>query len=759
MNKKLIYAVLAVGALLSAACSKYNYTEEKEIRELATSKHDYLVSDGGDACIIPVYATGHVEVSLLEGDVDWARLDQTSFDGDGMVTLEVDLNLGVPRMVNVLLHLPDHDLRDTVRVRQQGKAQSLQCLTPYITVNGAEQKVTVLDISAKNIPAEEIKVELEYSGYYKDWVSSTVVEKGKLTITTEPNTGYVSRRVKCSLYYVDGWGEKIKSDIYLTQSDPDGEVGTDILPVEVQAMATEQGFKVMDDLVIEGIVISDCTSRNMELNPMLDWNVVDTLASVRTAYMQTEDGKYGFRLQFADPAENALRFGTKIRLNLYGCTVSKQLDPARYTISGVSGANLVGAQTGILPVAKMKKISQLTDQDIYTYVTLTGTEFPLKKGTYLDIREVSASDWSANITGGAVFSDTIDGWATLLIDDEGSGIYAPVNIKCNWRRTGTGLPQGAGNTSGVIVSHPMRRLGDAGRYQIRVIDQTGFEMSEQSGYTLHAEWYNGYADRDAYKTKNSKYGFNNLYTVVPSCEILDKPNNSLANGELLCQNYVGDPGRTNHVDGGTYYIKHILSGTEDGNIGAVGLSYLHMPHGFYQWNEDTRQVLRDEAGQVMSNGWELTFNNLDTSASQYVFTFDFAGGYKVASVARLYPAHWCVECSVDKGKTWIPVQKNIHSEEPYVHMRSLPWPKALINGQPYLTAAEAGMGFSQHAFLLPDEVRGLSTFKLRIRPYDEVVTILPFDWQGSTESSHIEYTTTLSGGLRVRFGSLRLYCR
>ena len=105
MKRKLIYAVLAVGTLFSAACSKYNFTEEKEIFELATSQHDYLISDGGDACIIPIYATGHVEVSLLEGNVDWARLDQTSFDGDGMVTVEVDLNLGAPRMVNVLLHL------------------------------------------------------------------------------------------------------------------------------------------------------------------------------------------------------------------------------------------------------------------------------------------------------------------------------------------------------------------------------------------------------------------------------------------------------------------------------------------------------------------------------------------------------------------------------------------------------------------------------------------------------------------------------
>ena len=143
--------------------------------------------------------------------------------------------------------------------------------------------------------AEEITYEVEYAGHGADWVSSVVVEASKVILTTEPNTKYVSRRAKCSLFYVDGWGERIKSDIFITQSDNDGTVGSDILPVEVQAMASEAGFTVLDDLVVEGVIISDCDSRNMELNPMLDYNVVDSLASMRTAYMQSLDGVNGFR--------------------------------------------------------------------------------------------------------------------------------------------------------------------------------------------------------------------------------------------------------------------------------------------------------------------------------------------------------------------------------------------------------------------------------------------------------------------------------
>ena len=755
MNRKLICAFLAVGTILSAACSKYNYSEEKDIKELAVVSDEYLIGDGGDDCIIPVYANGQVHVSLLEGDVEWARLDKDVLDGDGTFILEVDPNTGARRMVNVLLYLEEFDMRDTVCVRQEGKKQTLTCSAPYVMVNGRESVVTELEISAKNVPTEEVTYEIEYAGHGADWVSSVVVETSKVILTTEPNTKYVSRRAKCSLFYVDGWGERIKSDIFITQSDNDGTVGSDILPVEVQAMASETGFTVLDDLVVEGVIISDCDSRNMELNPMLDYNVVDSLASMRTAYMQSLDGVNGFRIQFTDYQENTLHFGTKVKLNLYGCTVTKQTDPLRYTISGVGGANLVSAEEGHAPLAKIKKISQLTDQDIYTYVTLSDTEFPLKRGTYLDIREVSKSDW------GGDYSQTIDGWATLLIDDEGSAIYAPINIRCAWRRTGNGLPQGKGNTSGIIVSHEMRRIGDVGRYQIRVIDESGFSQTDQSAYRLHAEWYNSFTDSKAYSyfAKNDKYIWANLKTVFPSVDILE-PDQTVANGEMVVQNQFGDPGRTQHIDGGTYYIKHALTGTEDGNIGAVGLSYLQMPTGFYQWDEESKTLLRDEKGNLLTNGWEFTIQNLEgVSASDYVFAFDFAGGYKVAGVARLYPAHWCVECSVDDGATWIPVKKSITSDQPYVHMRSLPWPKAQINGRSYMTAAEAGMGFTQHAFHLPEAVTGKASFKIRLRPYDDVVTILPFDWKSSTETGHIEYSTTLSGGLRVRFGSIRLYCR
>ena len=107
MNRKLICTLLAVGTIFSAACSKYNYSEEKDIKELAVVSNDYLIGDGGDDCIIPVYANGQVSVSLLEGEVEWARLDKNLLEGDGTLILEVDPNTDTQERVAYIAFCSD----------------------------------------------------------------------------------------------------------------------------------------------------------------------------------------------------------------------------------------------------------------------------------------------------------------------------------------------------------------------------------------------------------------------------------------------------------------------------------------------------------------------------------------------------------------------------------------------------------------------------------------------------------------------------
>ncbi len=85
--------------------------------------------------------------------------------------------------------------------------------------------------------------------------------------------------------------------------------------------------------------------------------------------------------------DNKVKRGDKVKLNLAGCTVTKEENPERYTISGVKVENVETLAEGVALVAKEKSISELADADLYTYVALKGVEFMNKQGAY--IREFS----------------------------------------------------------------------------------------------------------------------------------------------------------------------------------------------------------------------------------------------------------------------------------------------------------------------------------------------------------------------------------
>jgi len=105
-----------------------------------------------------------------------------------------------------------------------------------------------------------------------------------------------------------------------------------------------------------------------------------------------------------------------------------------------------------IPV-KQRRISELTDDDVYTFVSLENTEFLFKEGSYANVYEnySLSSDVNASQTGN---NNRMDGWASLLMDDAGNSIYAPVNMLCLWRRSGQGVPQG-----GVVILAQKGRPG------------------------------------------------------------------------------------------------------------------------------------------------------------------------------------------------------------------------------------------------------------------------------------------------------------
>jgi hypothetical protein len=739
--KKIFYIALTLGCL---ACSK-DYIPDAEVRELAVIKDEYVFGTDASECVVPVFSNGTVQLSFLEEAQDWVTLDRKQITGDGSVAVKVAANKeGAPRMATLILSLVGKELKDTVVIKQQGHRQHIECLDMYKVVSGQGGELEC-GVRLENIPSNGLEVDIQYSDYKGGWISRCVVEDNLVKVSLDANQTSLVRRAAVTVYYIDAWKRRIEATVYLTQSDSDGVLGTDISPMEVRLLADKDGFKVNDDYVLEGIVVSDCSSRNMELNPLLDYNVLDSLASLRTAYLQPEAGP-GFKLVFDQVKDNTLTFGTRVKLNLYDCTLSLEADPDRYVISGLTGANLLETSQAAVP-QKTKKISELTDDDIYTYVTLTDTEFSCTKGTYLDIAEHASYSF-------------MDGWASLLIDNQGRGIYAPVNVNCSWRRTGEGLPQGSGSTSGIIVSHKMPRLGDAGRYQIRVLDKSGFGQSDDAqttGWMTHAEWFNSVNKAASYAKVNERYAepakAEDHKVIVPSVDILTKQAGELANGEYICENATPRPGGNTYASG-VYYIRK--DNTSNGDT-AEGVAWLNSNKGWYEWENG---AIKDYKGFV------FTFNNLPSAATDWLFVFDFCFGNLNSYVyAHTHPAHWCLEYWDTQSDCWTLVQKDAHmftdpDERNYVHMKALPWPSSFVSGRQCYTGAETGMGFTRHSYLLPagacDAEQGI---KLRLRPYDDHLVRLTSNYLENSEDYHVSPDTDISGGLRLRFGTIALKYR
>ena len=78
----------------------------------------------------------------------------------------------------------------------------------------------------------------------------------------------------------------------------------------------------------------------------------------------------------------------------------------------------------------------------------------------------------------------------------------------------------------------------------------------------------------------------------------------------------------------------------------------------------------------------------------------------------------------------------------YVHLRTLPWWDTTIGGVNYRTNSYCGLGCTEHLAYLPAEALAGKLLKLRIRPYDDIMTVFPPEWDGETETASVRHNTT-----------------
>ena len=726
MNMKNILPKLLFCLALVVGCSldDADYVLIEELDYVLIDQDGSYVKDDGTAALpveggsitFRILANGKVTLVPRGGMPQWARADRLSFDGDGDLTVSMEGNSGFRRGVIFDASLEGSDKKLTIIARQDGLVPVLECPSPYRTVKGSEGSDVQFVVNT-NIPVEEIRVTSEYMSGKENWMSGLDFDGELLVLSAAANPGNASRKAGVNLEYTDGWNVTHKVSLYLTQSSSSDMFGTPLTFEEVRAMASDA--EIEDDITITGIVVSDYRSANMEENPCLPQDmaggmvntnvtqstmnnvmqVVDTTASRKTAYIESEDGRLGFRLVFDDMADNKLAFGTRLTLSLAGAKVTFEENPVRYTISGIGEENMLESMPGASVPQKVKSISELTDDDLYTYTGIRGVEFPVKEGSYTDIRENHAL-WSSVNDLTVPLTDSkryfyMDGFANLLVDSEGKAICAPVNVLCTWRKPENGIPQGTGTAYGIIVHNELKRYGDPGRYQLRVVDEKGYAgLTEPSGWNLIAGWDKG--------VLSASYGSASMICEKPDAEITAK------------HSYKSTTAQTKSTCGisPTYKSINVVSPVCD----------------WYNWSE----------GKVTSyNGIRMDFSTAGMSGTEMMVAFRFyAGNPSIASSFQAYPSHWCVEYSVDGGEYKMAENADL-SGQPYVHLRNITFTKISIGSYSTPTTTSTALGASTHAFCIPSDVFGREKVSVRIRPYDTVMSALPPVFTGEIENSNV----------------------
>ena len=386
----------------------------------------------------------------------------------GLITFATAANAtGEPRTATVGFSVTDADgnvFGDSFTVTQSADEARITLADDVAPIEGGRRAVAF----STNLGAllAEMKVEVTYADpAVADFISDVELGAGELTYAITANEGVEKRYATITVSCADLAGGVVSASSNITQrvtAQPREVSSADLralFTAEDKSYASDEDH--IDYLLCR--VIGDAGNPNMDQNLNTGPNSITTDENDCTNYVQSLDGRYGFRLKFAAPADNVCLRGEQVKILLDGVTLSRESDPMRYTLRGLKAGNIEKAAEASALEPKAWTIATLTDDDIYTYCALSGLEFSVKEGAYTNVREYDAigNPCNANLSfaGGTQAQKAKDGAANLLYDGDNDAIYMLVNMNCGWRRTGRSVPQGVGTVSGIVVHTPMERWG------------------------------------------------------------------------------------------------------------------------------------------------------------------------------------------------------------------------------------------------------------------------------------------------------------
>ena len=713
------------------------------------------------------------EIALEDGMSQWFtdftyHPSEVTTDGEGVATatppylsFTVEANTsGESRMAIVSMMLIDSDetqLEATATLSQS--AEDAYIDFSEISVSKDEHLAYQVEWQSNIMSlTDQMEYEVVYEGTDRDYVSNIVLGKGTLTFDLASNEGGRKRISKIRVMHTDLAGTVTEGILTINQRGEvlPNEISVEALRNKLTAAGSLQYLSDEDmrDYVMLR-VITGKENPNTEMNPNTNWNAIDFTASARTGYAQSEDGKYGFRLQFASTDDNTLEAFSKVRLYLDGTTLSLENNPDRYTISNIKAQDIVVETSGTisdLPV-KERTIATISDLDVYTHVTLTDMEFVVKDGPYTYGIETMIA---------APGHDIRDNLATMMQDADNNAIYALINSNCTWRRdnsTGKTVPKGVGRASGVIVHTVDPAYGDMGRFQLRPLDESSFDIPSEEAFANNIlarwsltkstvsigqyVWNGGGTSNNGYKIGNtSTMNQNKMHAthgITDGSAVLYTTNLTMINGATT-----GHPAITGgyaSTMNNYQYQPAIICGTKGttdeysasigdmlGQSKSTALVFRHDVASYYEWNNgkwtgNTTGIIVEFPATQASGTLSISF----TTSAMQVGSIDNSGVPKkhfYKGLTHSFPLYWKVECSTDGGNSWELCTNTVNGSQEF-EMRSVvnwlsgnnnmvnPVTSAVMN--PYTPTAMPA-GFIQEKFTLPASATGAFRVMVKISP-------------------------------------------
>ena len=690
---------------------------------------------------IRVLSNQECVISYVDGiEADWMRIRdldtyqvcrQIAFDGDCSFRIECDQNDDYARMVKLLVQTSSRT--DTVYVKQLGKREpSIKLASGSLVLNGSTAGNGEVAYTSNISDYQDIKYHISYSGE-EGWIDAVSIDgdKVKLDYKANPSSDNL-RTASVKVYYTDGFGTEYGQTLYVIQKTGNDGIGKTMSFADVRAMGKDgQTVEINDYLIVEGYVVSNRASGNVGENEKLSLTASDNTSYKKKFYLESLDGNYGFLVQTATEEDNVFTFADKVTLLLKGTSLTKETDPERYEITGLTSSNIVGRETGFssnLP-EREKFISELTDADIYTYITLKDCEFAVRKGALTPLND------AYTLSSG---KGMISKYPRLVRDAEGSSIYTYTNTTCPYRRDGVRLPYGSGTLSGVIVHELFPNYvygdnddeelsGNIGRYQIRHQSYSDIAFDKEKSFShILAEFRyatgfrtgeNGMSYFNATDGQASARFFHTSGDAVTNCPSTFNyigwtgTNSGVApfKGHIGFDSSIDQPLGYSFADG--YVFDY--SGTNSDGKGKVSSTKKNTYNGVSVKLYDgwmSKIWWKDEDAPAES--WIVEFSTKDIAAQH--LSMQFTSYSAITSNVGNAPYNWTVSWS----DTF-----DLNDESVWKKVADYVVPDGVLNGQEREWQLPA---FKQYDFVLPLEMLGKDKVYLRLRPASRVSNTLYF---------------------------------